>query len=95
MEDGRPVRSRRSGGKRRRAVALVVGGLAAVLVPLVAAAPAGAAATVPTVTGPITGGTHGFPSARRRRCRSPQLGYTEQEYFFEGTASRLQERDAR
>ncbi len=62
-----------------------VGSLALGLGPLVGRAPAGAAATVPTVTGPITGGTHGFPQLASSLPLAA-LGYTEQEYFFEGTA---------
>jgi Alpha/beta hydrolase domain len=55
--------------------------LAAPAVPRVAA-PHSAA---PAVTGPVTGGTHGFPmtgSSVDLRSR----GYAEQEYFFSGTA---------
>ena len=39
----------------------------------------------PTVTGPVTGGTHGFPfTSSSVDLRSH--GYAEQEYFFSGTA---------
>jgi Alpha/beta hydrolase domain len=42
-------------------------------------------APVPTVSGPVTGGTHGFPlTASSVDLRSH--GYAEQEYFFSGTA---------
>jgi hypothetical protein len=70
----------------RRAVAAVAVALVAVPVMAIEMPSATAAAPVPTVTGPITGGTHGFPLGTSALDLAT-LGYTEQEYFFEGTAS--------
>jgi hypothetical protein len=59
--------------------------------PTAATSPASQKVTAPrpttatTVTGPVTGGTHGFPSTSSSvDLRSH--GYAEQEYFFSGTA---------
>ena len=51
---------------------------------------AGARVPLPTVTGPVTGGTHGYPFASVAHRPSPvnlrAAGYTEAEYFLHGTA---------
>jgi hypothetical protein len=47
-------------------------------------APAANAATGPTIEGPVTGGRFGIPFTS---SPVPMPGYTEQEYFFGGTAT--------
>jgi hypothetical protein len=84
MRDARRVGCGRRERRARRALGLVVATLGVLLVPLTGA-PAGAAAGMPTVTGPVTGGTHGFPHMASSLPLAA-LGYTEEEFFFEGTA---------
>jgi Alpha/beta hydrolase domain len=46
------------------------------------------ARTVARITGPITGGTHGWPFAAAGPDRLPE-GYIEEEYFLEGDAAQF------
>jgi hypothetical protein len=47
----------------------------------------GGDAAVPTVTGPVTGGTHGKPFLAMPAELREQYGYVEEEYFIEGEAT--------
>ncbi|MCU1463257.1 MAG: hypothetical protein JWO37_3332 [Acidimicrobiales bacterium] len=76
-------------GFRRRAgvVAVLVTGLtAAVALPTRAAAPTRTAVPSPVVTGPITGGLKGHPF-NAAPFDMGDIGYVEQEFFFEGRAT--------
>jgi hypothetical protein len=53
---------------------------------MVTLAPAANAATGPQVEGPVTGGRFGIPFTSSPVPMGP-AGYTEQEYFFGGTAT--------
>jgi hypothetical protein len=57
--------------------------------PATAKAAPGATASQPTITGPIQGGSHGYPFLSLQQVPSMPLssaGYAEREYFMEGTA---------
>ena len=58
-----------------------------VLWPIVLVAPSFASDTVPTVTGPITGGAHGRPFTAAL-IDLAKFGYVEEEFFIAGTATR-------
>src|SRR5438067_1007709 len=69
-----------------------MGGLALGLLVLTAAAGSAAASTVPNpaVQGPIEGGIHGYPwNHSLFELSGPAYAYTENEYFFGGTATNL------
>src|SRR4051812_18220733 len=64
-------------------VALVIAGA-------IPAAASAADVADPTVTGPVEGGTHGYPwNHSLFSLKSKRYDYTEQEYFFGGTATDL------
>ena len=70
----------------RLAVLVVAIALAA----LAPAAPAKPTVANPSVTGPITGGARGYPWNKSLfALKGPGYDYTEQEYFFSGTATQL------
>jgi hypothetical protein len=52
-----------------------------------AAQASGADVAVPTVTGPVTGGTHGKPFLALSAELRERYGYVEEEYFIEGEAT--------
>ena len=53
--------------------------------------PLNTAVAVPTVTGPITGGSAGLPVNAMLASYKTQYGYREAEYFVEGTATAYHE----
>ena len=50
-----------------------------------AISPDGASVPTPEVTGPVSGGSHGWPYGSSYTDLTPR-GYVEEEFFFEGTA---------
>ena len=63
---------------------------ALVVVCALPAAAAGAEVADPTVSGPVEGGTHGYPwNHSLFALKSKRFDYTENEYFFGGTATSL------
>jgi Alpha/beta hydrolase domain len=69
--------------------------MSAVVALVVACAAPGAAGAAevadPTVTGPVTGGSHGYPwNHSLFALEGKRFDYTEQEYFFGGTATNLE-----
>jgi hypothetical protein len=69
-------------------MAAVVALLAACAIP--ASASAAGEVADPAVTGPVEGGTHGYPwNHSLFSLKSKTFDYTEQEYFFGGTATDL------
>src|SRR4051812_47483787 len=88
-------------GRTRRPRRLVLAATAAIALTLVgtdaataanaapadgATAAAAAAAANPTLTGPVTGGAHGFPFGSSALDLAAR-GYVEDEFFMEGTAT--------
>ncbi len=73
---------------RARTGVLAIVALVACAIPAVASGAAEVAD--PTVTGPVTGGSHGYPwNHSLFALKSKRFDYTEDEYFFAGTATDL------
>jgi Alpha/beta hydrolase domain len=85
MATRRPVGAARRG---KTAVLACLFGLVGLLAAVFVGGGSSAVAN-PIVSGPITGGTHGFPFMSSALDLS-QYGYTEEEYFLEGTATHNQ-----